>query len=50
MALFGANSIVASSKPVSTIRVVLPLTALGFALIANAVWIVFLSYCLWKLI
>ena len=28
----------------------LPLIGLGFAVVVNAVWIAFLSYCFWQLI
>jgi hypothetical protein len=41
-------------SPAVTIRArvsnALPLIGLGFALIVNAVWMAFLSYCFWKLI
>ncbi len=46
----GPVSTAASSSPVSTIRIILPLIGLGFAVIVNAAWIGFLGYCLLKLI
>ena len=42
-------SAAASSSPVSTIRIILPLIGLGFAVIVNAAWIGFLGYFLLKL-
>ena len=44
----GPVSTAASSSPVSTIRIILPLIGLGFAVIVNAAWIGFLGYCLLK--
>ncbi len=43
-------SAAASSSPVTTIRIILPLIGLGFAVIVNAAWIGFLGYCLVRLI